>query len=472
VIPHASVGKLADALDQANSDGTPVAALHLLCHAGRAGRTWGLMLNGEDADEEGVAVDSWRIRQLLAPHADTLRLVVLAACGSAHGREFDSVAQALHRAGIQSVVASRFPLSVQGAIRLAQTLYDATLAQQATLEDAVLLTRKQLARDAVRLDWAGLQLYARGTDGHETRPFRASRPEMMTGEVTPGSGLRMDLDRLDLPALLKLQTQVRDALTSRFESQQALVCVELADVDFRAGPPEAGLHKRCYGLLGEASTLHNGRIFATQGDTMHACYPSGKAALRAMLAFIDAVTEYNYQSAREDQIMVSIGLHWGTVLTNGRLVTGPSVDTVARIAEVSGRNRVLVSQHALNRIPRVTQALCTPVVESIGDGIELYTLPWADERGLVCKVRIEESGEQLVLPRQDTIAFGRLDALVDGTQANDIVLTHPDGEAQLAISRWHFELRRTRRGHLLRRVSSQLIESHQPGKGGPHGAFA
>jgi hypothetical protein len=38
------------------------------------------------------------------------------------------------------------------------------------------------------------------------------------------------------------------------------------------------------------------------------------------------------------------------------------------------------------------------------------------------------------------------------------VLTHPDGEAQLAISRWHFELRRTRRGHLLRRVSSQLIE--------------
>jgi hypothetical protein len=458
VIQHASVGKLADALDQANSDGTPVVALHLLCHAGRAGRTWGLMLNGEDADEEGVAVDSWRIRQLLAPHADTLRLVVLAACGSAHGREFDSVAQALHRAGIQSVVASRFPLSVQGAIRVAQTLYDAALTQQATLEDAFLLTRKQLARDAVRLDWAGLQLYARGADGHETGPFRVSRPEVMAGEATPGSGLRMDLDRLDLPALLKLQTQVHEALASRFESQQALVCVELADVDFRAGPPELGLHKRCYGLLGEASTPHNGRIFATQGDSMRACYPSGKAALRAVLSFIDAVTEYNYHCAREDQIMVSIGLHWGTVLTNGRLVTGPSVDAVARIAEVAGRSRLLVSQHALNRIPRVTQALCTPVVESIGDGIELYTLPWADERGLVCKVRIEESGEQLVLPRQDTIAFGRLDALFDGTRANDVVLTHPDGEAQLAISRWHFELRRTRRGHMLRRVSSQLTE--------------
>lgn len=458
VIPHASVGKLADALDQATSEGAPVVALHLLCHAGRAGRTWGLMLNGEETDEEGVAVDSWRLRQLLAPHADTLRLVVVAACGSAHGREFDSVAQALHRAGIQSVVASRFPLSVPGAIRAAQTLYEAVLAQQATLEDAFLLTRKQLARDAVRLDWAGLQLYARSADGHETRPFRAPRSEGMAVEGAPATASRDDLDRLDLPALLKLQTQVRGTLASRFESQQALVCVELADVELRGGAPESGLHKRCYGLLGEASTPHNGRIFATQGDSLHACYPSGKAALRAVLSFIDAVTDHNYHCSREDQLMVAIGIHWGTVLTNGRLVTGPSVDVVARIAEVAGRGRLLLSQHALNRIPRVTQALCTPVAESIGDDIELYSLPWGDERGLACKVWIEESGEQLLLPSQDIIAFGRLDALVDGTRANDIVLTHPDRSAQLAISRWHFELRRTKRGHVLRKMSSQLTE--------------
>jgi hypothetical protein len=40
----------------------------------------------------------------------------------------------------------------------------------------------------------------------------------------------------------------------------------------------------------------------------------------------------------------------------------------------------------------------------------------------------------------------------------DIVLTHPDRDAQLAISRWHFELRRTRRGHVLRAMSNQLTE--------------
>lgn len=467
VIQHVSVGKLTDALDQAKNEGTPVVALHLLCHAGRAGRTWGLMLNGDD-DEDGVAVDSWRLRQLLAPHADTLRLVVLAACGSAHGREFDSVAQALHRAGIQSVVASRFPLSVPGAIRAAQTLYDAALAQQATLEESFLLARKQLARDAVRLDWAGLQLYARAADGHQTRPFRAAWTEPPPAEGVAPAGVRVDFDRLDLPALLDLQTQIRSELTSRFESQQALVCVELADAEFRVGQPDSGLPKRCYGLLSEASAPHSGRIFAIEGDTLRTCYPSGKAALRAVLSFIDAVTEHNYKCAREEQIMVAIGLHWGPVLTNGRLVTGPSVSTVVRIAEAAGRSRVLLSQHALNQIQRVTQAICAPVASSIGDDLELYSLPWGDERWLINKVRIEESGELFSLPPQDIIGFGRLDALVDGTRANDIVLTHPDGESQLAISRWHFELRRTRRGHVLRSMSSQptevdgkLVECHQ-----------
>src|SRR5215475_748892 len=360
VIQHASVGKLADALDQANRDGAPVVALHLLCHAGRAGRTWGLMLNGDEADEEGVAVDSWRLRQLLAPHADTLRLVVPAACGNAHGREFDSVAQALHRAGIQAVVASRFPLSVQGAIRTAQTLYDAVLAQQATLEDAFLLSRKQLARDASRLDWAGLQLYARAADGHQTRPFRTPAPDAAEVDATPPGGARVDLDRLDLPALLELQDQVRSALASRFESQQALVCVELAEVDFRSSLLESGVG-RCHGLLDEASAPHSGRIFATQGDSLRACYPSSKAALRAALSFIDAVTDHNYRAAREDQIVMSIGLHWGTVLTNGKLVTGPAVSAVTQIAEVAGSSQFLLSQHALHRIPKVTQAPCTPV---------------------------------------------------------------------------------------------------------------
>jgi class 3 adenylate cyclase len=462
VLEHASVGKLADALDRAHGDGQPIAVLHLLCHGGRAGQTWGLMLNSEEPDGDPLAVDAWRLRQLLAPHAGSLRLVVVSACGSAHGREFDSVPQALHRAGIQSVVASRFPLSVPGSIRLAETLYEAMLVQQRSLEQAFLGVRKQLARDAARLDWAGLQLYARQEDGDTTHPLRAGRQELSASAKPASRGPQLDLGALELSSLLELRAQVATTLSARFESPHALVCVELSETEFRAGPSGAGLQKRCYELLTEASTPQQGRIFATQGDSLRACYPAVKNALLAIFAFVEMVTEHNYHAAREDQLILSIGLHHGPVLSNGKLVTGAAVDTVARIAELAGASELLLSQQALNQAPRVTQALGRPVstlhVPEARETISLYALPWVGEQRLPSTVMIEETGEEVPLPRQDIIAFGRLDALADGTRANDIVLTHPDENAQLSISRWQFELRRFREGYVLRAVSSQVTE--------------
>jgi hypothetical protein len=462
VIEHASVGKIADTFDRAHNDGQSIAVLHLLCHGGRAGQTWGLMLNGEEPDGEPLAVDAWRLRQLLAPHAGALRLVVVSACGSAHGREFDSVPQALHRAGIQSVVASRFPLSAPGSIRLAETLYEAMLVQQCSLEQAFLGVRKHLARDAARLDWAGLQLYARQEDGDATHPLRAGRQDTAAAARSTSRGLQLDLGGLELPTLLELRTQVASTLSARFESPHALACVEVADVEFRAGPSGPGLQQRCYELLSQASMRYQGRIFATQGESLRACYPAVKNALLAIFAFIDAVTEHNYQAAREDQLIVSIGLHHGPVLSNGKLVTGAAVDAAARIAGTAGPSELLLSRQALNQAPRVTQALGRPVstldVPETRETISLYALPWGGEQRLPSAVVIEGTAEEVPLPRQDIIAFGRLDALADGTRANDIVLTHADEQAQLAISRWHFELRRSRDGYVLRAVSSQTTE--------------
>ncbi len=85
-------------------------------------------------------------------------------------------------------------------------------------------------------------------------------------------------------------------------------------------------------------------------------------------------------------------------------------------------------------------------------------MAWRGDPCVLTAVSIEETRESIVLPRQDIIAFGRLDTLVDGTRANDVVLTHPVETEQRAISRWHFELRRTRDGYVLRALSSQLTE--------------
>jgi hypothetical protein len=148
--------------------------LHLLCHGGAAGQTCGLVLDGEEPGEPTV-VDAGRLRQLLAPYAGMVRLVVLAACNGGNtgtlGNQLGSIAQALHQMGIGAVIASRFPLSIPGSNRFSESFYRALLGGPASVESAFLAARRQLARDTSRLDWASLQLYARGADGHDSRPL-------------------------------------------------------------------------------------------------------------------------------------------------------------------------------------------------------------------------------------------------------------------------------------------------------------
>jgi len=172
-LADASCGRLSERLAEATRQGRPIQVLHLLCHGTVTGSAFGFALDDDETPGRIAAVDAGRLRQILAPHAGTLRLVVLAACdggnAGALGNHLGSVAQGLHRAGLAAVVASRFPLSTSGSKRLARALYLSLCKDAATLEQAFLAARRHLAEDAQQLDWASLQLYARSADGSETR---------------------------------------------------------------------------------------------------------------------------------------------------------------------------------------------------------------------------------------------------------------------------------------------------------------
>lgn len=171
VVPHVSRAGLAAHLAQ-RAASEPVAILHLLCHGVRSGQTFGLSW---DDDEGGTElVDASKLRQLLLPHAADIKLVVIAACDGGNpgelGNHLGSVAQTLHRAGIATVLASRYPLSVLGSIAFTDELYGALLGDPCSLEQAVLRARQRLWLDVAGLDWAALQLYARPEDGTDSRP--------------------------------------------------------------------------------------------------------------------------------------------------------------------------------------------------------------------------------------------------------------------------------------------------------------
>ena len=88
---------------------------------------------------------------------------------------------------------------------------------------------------------------------------------------------------------------------------------------------------------------------------------------------------------------------------------------------------------------------CHPIgtreLKGVAQPVDLLELDWRDPAAFPRRVLIEETEEQIALPQQDIVSFGRLHE-PDGARANDIVLIHPDPARSRQISRWHFELRR------------------------------
>lgn len=175
VLPAASWSSLSAVLEQARKQQRPISVLHLLCHGGKVGDTFGLLLDPDEEGGEG-GIDAARLATLLGKHADMVRLVVVAACDSGNigplGNHMGSVAQAIHREGIATVVASRYPLSKKGANAFSQVFYRELLVKPSSVEDAFIAGRQHLAAlDTGRIDWASVQLYAREADGDDSRPI-------------------------------------------------------------------------------------------------------------------------------------------------------------------------------------------------------------------------------------------------------------------------------------------------------------
>jgi CHAT domain len=134
----------------AKSDGPTV--LHILCHGALHGpkeaRHAALVWNDASDSAAVDAFDVDRLRGLLDRRRAGLRLVVLSACLGGDrdpaGLHIGSLAQAVHRLGVPAVVASRYPLSVPGSIRLTRVLYDALLAEGAPVEVGLLRARSAL----------------------------------------------------------------------------------------------------------------------------------------------------------------------------------------------------------------------------------------------------------------------------------------------------------------------------------------
>jgi hypothetical protein len=212
-LPRVHAGTLQDALDE-----KPFSVLHLLCHG----------LPGKDGAPSTLAwgdggqkpVSGPHLAKLLRPYRKHLRLVVLNACGSGDASQdalfLGSIAQEIHKKGIHTVVSSRYLLSVAGAIRLTEHLYDALLREGWSLERALRRARAELFRadetgETHEGDAYGMQIYGyaselvdateAGEDGQRpvlsTYPFGTpQQPAPLTKPPKQTLQMQVPLDKL------------------------------------------------------------------------------------------------------------------------------------------------------------------------------------------------------------------------------------------------------------------------------------
>lgn len=267
--------------------------------------------------------------------------------------------------------------------------------------------------------------------------------------------------------IIRLQDQLSQVLKRRFEKNLALGFSDIVDSTryFQEFGNEAGrgLQQRHYDLLQRVVGHHRGRIVDTAGDGAFTCFPGAVEAAQALVQLQQLISDDNLSRQREHQLTVRIGIHFGPVLTDGVQVTGDAVNVCARVAATSGRGEIRITGDAFRELTNVSlrlscRALPSVELKGVGRAVELMRLDWRDQQLFPAFVVIEETGQEIALPDQDIIAFGRLGQADAGMPANDIILSHPDQQVLKQISRWHFELRRQSAGFVLRPVSDQLTE--------------
>ncbi|MGC4122613.1 MAG: adenylate/guanylate cyclase domain-containing protein [Myxococcales bacterium] len=278
--------------------------------------------------------------------------------------------------------------------------------------------------------------------------------------------LDLDLEKLSLTEIIRLQNQLSQVLSRRFEKQVAVAFSDIVGSTpyFARWGDEAGrkLQQLHTDLLQAAIKPYEGRIVDTAGDGAFTAFPKVDSALEGLIDFLKTLSRENAVRTREHQLNVRIGIHFGPALTDGVMVSGDSVNLAARVTSTAEPGEIRLTREAHREISQparriACKSLPPATLKGISRPVELLLMDWRDRSIFPTGFKIEETGEELALPDQDIICFGRL-VEHNGQAANDIVLSLPDKMHAKQISRWHFELRRRADGLVLRSVSDSVTE--------------
>jgi WD40 repeat protein len=172
VLPNVTAQRLREALRDPE-----VQVVHLLAHGAMVagGAAFGLALDPGEPPARTHVLSPDELGALVREEVGHLRMAAVLACHGGNVGGLDnrvgSLAQALSRAGVTTVLASRYPLSVKGSVRVSERLYRGLLVDLQSVEQAVVAARQAEHELPDSFDWAALQLYAHVERGAHARPM-------------------------------------------------------------------------------------------------------------------------------------------------------------------------------------------------------------------------------------------------------------------------------------------------------------
>jgi adenylate cyclase len=121
--------------------------------------------------------------------------------------------------------------------------------------------------------------------------------------------------------------------------------LDLAD-EFRPPPPQRNLREVIEGLVGQ----HDGRIFATSGESILVEFASPLEAVRCAITIQDQLRIENAELAEESQITFRIGINVGDVMVDGDNLYGDGVTVAARLASVAEVGGICISGSTFDQV--------------------------------------------------------------------------------------------------------------------------
>jgi len=191
VLKEASIDSIKKACEDA-AQKKPFSHVHLLAHGCAIGRgfdqRFGIALHDPSSGELRAASPE-ELVDALAPLRGQPVILTLAACDAANDTNTiipeRSIAHALHVSGIPVVVASQFPLTVQGSTLLVQHFYGALLEGR-DVRDALYQARLALFENGDRTghDWASLVSYVQLPEGYAEHLHEVKLQSVLTSLKT------------------------------------------------------------------------------------------------------------------------------------------------------------------------------------------------------------------------------------------------------------------------------------------------